>query len=87
MGDKKNKGLAIASIVRKMNGKEGDYESLKAENADTMKHVPNKDGAEQDSSSGLSACVDKMMESFDSKDKESFKAALRSFIEMVVEND
>lgn len=43
-----------------------------------------KSGAEQDSSMGLEAAVDEMMMALEQKDRASFLASLKSFVEMVV---
>jgi hypothetical protein len=83
MGGKKKGGSALAVIMKKL-GSGKDYDSMKEENLESMAKAPEKDGVEQDHSTGMEHCVDKMMEAMECKDKSAFKAALKDFIEMAM---
>lgn len=84
MGRSKSGSMANA-IVKKLGKPDSDYESLKRENE--SKYEPKEDSStEKDFKSGLDAAANKMLEAMESKDVPSLKEALRSFIEMAMQD-
>lgn len=89
MGGKKD-GSTVAMIMKKIGQKYDTKEPMeceKEEKEEKMQEVPNENGAESDYKDGMNNEVDKMMSAFESKDKDSFKTALKSFIKMAMKED
>lgn len=85
MGKKRNNGGALAVIMKKLGQKCPDHESMKEKNTEYMEKVPHQDGAEQDHSSAYDQAADKMMEAFKSQNVSQLKEALKSFIQMAMQ--
>lgn len=68
--------------MKKLKGSENDYDSLKYD-PDKMKQKKMEDGAEVDyAESGYESAVNEMMSALEAKNPKSFKSALKSFIQM-----
>ena len=78
MGKGPNSGNILEAIKRKMEGKE-DYDKLKEHN-DKQHSEPKED----DNSMAYDACCGEIMEAFKSNDQKKLKTALKSMIEMTI---
>jgi len=67
----------VSMIIKKMGTVGPDHEN--------MEEIDKEDGAEQDSDIGHDAAVDEIFEAIESKDKAKFKEALKSFIEICLD--
>jgi hypothetical protein len=81
LGPNKNKGGIAAEIMKKMKGSPS-YEDMKSENEEFTSSKPEE--VEKDHSNGYDACCEEMMEAVKSSDNSKFKSALKSFVEMMM---
>lgn len=80
MGLLEDKKTAATVILRRMNG--SDFDSMKQSNEE-MKQVPvNEAGDEVDSSHGLKAAVEEMIQAVEMKSPSKFQSALDSYLQM-----
>ena len=75
---------AVEYVIKRLKGSD-DYDKMKHDNEHGSEHMMMRDKPEADYKIGMEMAVDEMMSAFESKDKESFKKGLRSFISMMLD--